>query len=316
MTRLLFTLFKRIVREGSLEVETAGGNHIVISDGTGQHLGIRLEDRASERRLLLNPELAFGELYSDGRLTVTKGTIYDVIALISKNLALRHPPGIATTLARIRKSLRPLQRRNTARRSKRNVAHHYDLDRRFYDLFLDNDRQYSCGYFEHPEQDLEEAQLAKKRHIAAKLLVKPAHRVLDIGSGWGGLAIYLANNCGADVTGITLSEEQLAVSRRRIDEQKTSSNIEFKLKDYRDVSGQFDRIVSVGMFEHVGVPHFDEFFRTTAESLDNNGVMLLHSIGRVDGPGTSNPWIEKYIFPGGYVPALSEVIPENDHKRL
>ncbi len=316
MTRLLFALFKRIVREGSLEVESVCGKRIVLGDGTGQQLGIRFEDKASERRLLLNPELAFGELYSQGRITVLKGTIYDVVALISKNLALQHPPGIATTLARIRKALRPLQRRNTTPRAKRNVAHHYDLDRRFYDLFLDKDRQYSCGYFEYPEQDLGKAQLAKKRHIAAKLLVEPGHRVLDIGSGWGGLALYLAKNCGADVTGITLSQEQLTVARRRIDENELPSNVQFQLQDYRTVSGNFERIVSVGMFEHVGVPHFDEFFATVAQHLTDDGVMLLHSIGRTDGPGTTNPWIEKYIFPGGYAPALSEVLPSIERSGL
>ncbi len=309
MTRLLIALLRQIVREGSLEVECANGRRVTIGDGTGQPLGIRFEDRAAERRLLLNPALAFGELYTDRRITVTKGTIYNVIELISKNLALQHPSAIAATRARIRKSLRPLKRSNTAQRSKQNVAHHYDIDRRFYDLFLDTDRQYSCGYFENSKQDLEKAQLAKKRHIAAKLLVEPGHRVLDIGSGWGGLALYLAKNCGADVTGITLSEEQLAVSRRRIDEKELPSNVDFQLQDYRNISGDFERIVSVGMFEHVGVSHFDSFFRTISEHLTTDGVMLLHSIGRVDGPTQTNAWIEKYIFPGSYVPALSEVLP-------
>ena len=191
----------------------------------------------------------------------------------------------------------------------RNVAHHYDLDRRLYSLFLDADRQYSCAYFEHPEQSLDDAQLAKKRHLAAKLLVNPGARVLDIGSGWGGLGLYLAETCGAHVTGVTLSDEQHALSRARAEEKGLADRVEFRLQDYRDVAERFDRIVSVGMFEHVGVGYYDVFFRKCADLLADDGVMLLHSIGRSEGPGITNPWIAKYIFPGGYIPALSEVMP-------
>jgi cyclopropane-fatty-acyl-phospholipid synthase len=214
--------------------------------------------------------------------------------------------------------LRYLYRRiemfNPRGRARHNVAHHYDLDGRLYSLFLDADRQYSCGYFESPGQSLDDAQLAKKRHLAAKLLVEPGKsgqdlHVLDIGCGWGGLGLYLAENAGADVTGVTLSQEQHAIANERAAEKGLTGRARFKLQDYRDVEGPFDRIVSVGMFEHVGVNYYDTFFRKSAELLADDGVMVLHSIGRSDPPGITNPWISKYIFPGGYIPALSEVLP-------
>jgi cyclopropane-fatty-acyl-phospholipid synthase len=189
------------------------------------------------------------------------------------------------------------------------VARHYDLDGRLYSLFLDADKQYSCAYFDTPDMTLDDAQLAKKRHITAKLLVERGHNVLDIGSGWGGLGLYLAETTGANVTGVTLSTEQLQVSNARAREKNLTQSARFLLQDYRDIPGPFDRIVSVGMFEHVGVDHYDTFFRHCAELLDDDGVMLLHSIGRSEGPGVTNPWIAKYIFPGGYIPALSEVVP-------
>ncbi len=196
-----------------------------------------------------------------------------------------------------------------APRSKNNVARHYDLDGRLYSLFLDADKQYSCAYFETPDATLDDAQLAKKRHLAAKLLIERGDRVLDIGSGWGGLGLYLAEMTGANVTGVTLSTEQLQVSNARAAEKNLTRSAKFLLEDYRDIPGPFDRIVSVGMFEHVGVDFYETYFRRCAELLTDDGVMVLHSIGRSDGPDVTNPWIAKYIFPGGYIPALSEVIP-------
>jgi cyclopropane-fatty-acyl-phospholipid synthase len=253
--------------------------------------------------------LRFGEAYMDGSVVVEHGTIADVLAIV---LGQRHPSGLPSW-AQLRWLARYLHRRlkqfNPRGRARRNVAHHYDLDGQLYALFLDADRQYSCAYFETEEQSLDDAQLAKKRHLAAKLLMTKDRRVLDIGCGWGGLALYLAELCGARVTGITLSEQQVALARARASEKGLAEQLEFRLQDYRDMAEKFDRIVSVGMFEHVGVGFYDTFFRKCHALLDDDGVMLLHSIGRSEGPNVTNPWLEKYIFPGGYIPALSEVLP-------
>jgi cyclopropane-fatty-acyl-phospholipid synthase len=201
-------------------------------------------------------------------------------------------------------------------RARRNVAHHYDLDGRLYSLFLDADRQYSCAYFETPDQSLDDAQLAKKRHLAAKLIVEEHQRTLDIGCGWGGLALYLAEFCSAQVTGVTLSREQWQRANERAVEKNLTHSVDFRMQDYRDLREKFDRIVSVGMFEHVGLIFYDAFFRKAAELLSDDGVMLLHSIGRSEGPNVTNPWIAKYIFPGGYIPALSEVLPSIERAGL
>jgi cyclopropane-fatty-acyl-phospholipid synthase len=257
---------------------------------------------------LLDPELRLGEAYMDGSFVVEQGSIADVLAVVLGQDRTGIPKW-AKPQWYLRYFYRRLQQFNPRRRSKRNVAHHYDLDGRLYSLFLDADRQYSCAYFEHPGQSLDDAQLAEKRHLAAKLLLQPARRVLDIGCGWGGLGLYLAEMTDAQVTGITLSHEQLAVANSRASEKGLSDHAAFRLQDYRDVEGKFDRIVSVGMFEHVGVSFYDTFFRKCANLLADDGVMLLHSIGRSDGPDATSPWIAKYIFPGGYVPSLSEVLP-------
>ena len=309
MSRLLISFFEQFMMEGALEVTTAAGRRQVIGKASGLPPAIRFTDRAAELRLLSNPALALGELFTEGRLVVTRGSIYDVLLLATRNLALQPPTRLLRMRERLRMALRRVQKRNSEKNSKGNVAHHYDLDGRLYDLFLGPDRQYSCAYFEHPGQDLDDAQLAKKRHLAAKLLVDPGHRVLDIGSGWGGLALYLAEHCGAEVTGITLSEEQLGVARGRKQQQGLGGAVDFRLQDYRSVTEPFDRIVSVGMFEHVGVAYYDTFFSKVSELLTDDGVMLLHSIGSINGPCVNNPWITKYIFPGGYSPALSEVLP-------
>ena len=259
---------------------------------------------------MLDPELRLGEAYMDGSFVVEQGSIADELAVVLGQDRTGIPKW-AKPQWYLRYFYRRLQQFNPRRRSKQNVAHHYDLDGRLYSLFLDADRQYSCAYFEHPGQSLDDAQLAEKRHLTAKLLLQPARRVLDIGCGcgWGGLGLYLAEMTGAQVTGITLSHEQLAVANSRASENGLSDRAAFRLQDYRDVEGTFDRIVSVGMFEHVGVSFYDTFFRKCASLLADDGVMLLHSIGRSDGPDATNPWIAKYIFPGGYIPALSEVIP-------
>lgn len=286
---------------------TASGATFTCGDGTGEPVAVRFVTRNAERRILLNPELALGEAYMDGTFVVEQGSIADALAILMSQ------PEILPRWAKLQWSLRYLVRHaqqfNPRPRSKDNVARHYDLDGRLYSLFLDADKQYSCAYFETPDTSLDDAQLAKKRHVAAKLLVEPGRRVLDIGSGWGGLGLYLAEMTGADVTGITLSTEQLQVSNARAAEKNLTHSAKFLLEDYRDIPGPFDRIVSVGMFEHVGVDFYETYFRHCAELLSDDGVMVLHSIGRSDGPDATNPWIAKYIFPGGYIPALSEVLP-------
>jgi cyclopropane-fatty-acyl-phospholipid synthase len=250
----------------------------------------------------------------EGTFVVENGSIADALAI------LMDQPEIVPRWAKLQWWLRYLVRHirqfNPRGRSKDNVAHHYDLDGRLYSLFLDADKQYSCGYFEKPDATLEDAQLAKKRHIAAKLLIRNGDKVLDIGSGWGGLGLYLAEMTGARVTGVTLSTEQLEASNARAAEKNLTQSAKFFLEDYRDIPGPFDRIISVGMFEHVGVDFYDTYFKRCAELLTDDGVMLLHSIGRSDGPDVTNPWITKYIFPGGYIPALSEVMPAIERSGL
>jgi cyclopropane-fatty-acyl-phospholipid synthase len=310
MDRLLRVALEKLIRVGNIRVTTAGGSAFALGNRTGRPVAIRFITRAAERGVLLDPELRFGEAYMNGGVVVEQGSIADVLAIAtSQRRNGRKPPAWAGGPWLARYVYRRLAQYNPRPRARRNVAHHYDLDSQLYALFLDADRQYSCGYFETSDQSLDDAQLAKKRHIAAKLRVAPDQRVLDIGCGWGGLALYLAEICGARVTGLTLSEQQLAIARGRAEEKGRSDQIEFRLQDYRDVPEKFHRIVSVGMFEHVGVGFYDAFFRKCAAALDGNGVMLLHSIGRPEGPNVTNPWIAKYIFPGGYIPALSEVLP-------
>jgi cyclopropane-fatty-acyl-phospholipid synthase len=306
MDRLLRYFLQQFIRRGAMTFITASGAKFSCGDGAGEPVVARFLTTDAERRVLLNPELALGELYMEGTFVVEQGSIADALAI------LMDQPEILPRWAKLQWWLRYLVRHvrqfNPRSRAKNNVARHYDLDGRLYSLFLDADKQYSCAYFETPEATLDDAQLAKKRHLAAKLLIGPGARVLDIGSGWGGLSLYLAEMTGANVSGVTLSVEQLQVSNARAAEKKLTS-AKFFLEDYRDITGPFDRIVSVGMFEHVGVDFYETYFRRCAELLTDDGVMMLHSIGRSEGPDATNPWIAKYIFPGGYIPALSEVTP-------
>jgi cyclopropane-fatty-acyl-phospholipid synthase len=307
MDRLLRYFLKQFIRRGSMTFTTASGAKFTCGDGTGDPVAARFLTTDAEVRVLLNPELALGELYMEGTFVVERGSIADALAI------LLDQPEILPRWAKLQWWLRYLVRHarqfNPRGRSKNNVARHYDLDGRLYSLFLDADKQYSCAYFETADTSLDDAQLAKKRHIAAKLLIGHGDCVLDIGSGWGGLGLYLAEMTGANVTGVTLSTEQLQVSNDRAAEKNLTGSAKFLLEDYRDVSGPFDRIVSVGMFEHVGVDFYETYFRRCGELLTDDGIMMLHSIGRSDGPDVTNPWIARYIFPGGYIPALSEVIP-------
>jgi cyclopropane-fatty-acyl-phospholipid synthase len=314
MDRLLRFSWQKFIRRGAMTVTTANGKSFICGDGTGTPVAIRFLTHEAERRILLNPELALGEAYMDGSFVVEQGGLADVLGILFDQPDIL--PGWAKLLWWARFLIRHAKQFNPRRRARNNVAHHYDLDGRLYALFLDADRQYSCAYFETPDTNLDDAQLAKERHLAAKLLIRRGDRVLDIGSGWGGLGLYLAEMTGADVTGITLSTEQLAVSSTRAAERNLSRSARFLLQDYRDVTGPFDRIVSVGMFEHVGVDFYETFFKRCAELLTDDGVMLLHSIGRSTGPDVTSPWVTKYIFPGGYIPALSEVFPAIERSGL
>jgi cyclopropane-fatty-acyl-phospholipid synthase len=299
---------RRLIRTGALKVVGPTGEATTVGDGSGDPCVVQIADTAAELRLMRDPELAVGELFVDGRLKMLQGDIYDLLEVGMRNLALATAPRWLKLMQATRTALRRLSQRNGGETSRRNVAHHYDLSGNLYSLFLDSDRQYSCAYFEKPDDTLEDAQLAKKRHIAAKLAISADDRVLDIGCGWGGLGLYLAKHCDARVTGVTLSSEQLGVARGRAEELRLSERAAFLFQDYRGVQGSFDRIVSVGMFEHVGVGYYDAYFRKIADLLADDGVALVHTIGRTDGPGATNPWIAKYIFPGGYIPAMSEVL--------
>jgi cyclopropane-fatty-acyl-phospholipid synthase len=305
---LLSEFAKRVFKEGDLTVIDAAGRRHRLGDGRGRCVVIRLHDKSLHHRLAINPYLYVGEAYTDGTLTLEQGSLYDFIEICATNIERIWTHPFSRMFDRTERLLRRLHQYNPTPRARANVAHHYDLSGALYDLFLDADRQYSCAYFTHEHDDLERAQRDKKRHLAAKLLLEPGVRVLDIGSGWGGLGLYLAEAGAGEVVGITLSEEQLKSSRERAARAGLADRVRFELCDYRAVDGKFDRIVSVGMFEHVGAQHYPEFFGALRDLLTDDGVALLHSIGRADGPGSTNPWIRKYIFPGGYSPALSEVL--------
>ncbi len=305
---LLRHMLKAFVRVGTHTVIDADGRRHVFTGAPGPIATMRLTDRALYHKLVFNPELHAGEAYMDGRLCFEEGSaLRDFLTLFSVNrLSLGSYP-LQRALRRVSRAFRYFQQANPVGRARLNVAHHYDLGNDLYRLFLDEGLQYSCAYFLHENETLEEAQRNKLRLVAAKLNLKPGLRVLDIGSGWGELALYLASTEDIDVTGVTLSEEQHALSNARAQQLGLSDRVRFHLRDYREVPGRFDRIVSVGMFEHVGVQHYPEFFAKTNALLCDDGVMLLHSIGHMSPPGTASPWLRKYIFPGAYSPALSEV---------
>ena len=306
---LLATMLSRLVRRGRLTVIDATGTVHVFGSETRPVAAVRLCDRAIERDLLLSPELSLAEGFMDQRIELEGCTLYELLDLLVLNLGIQRDTWLSGIKRKAMLVLRYLHQHNPIGRAQANIEHHYDLSDELYALFLDADRQYSCAYFPAPDITLEQAQHAKKRHLAAKLLVGPGQRVLDIGSGWGGLGLSIARDTGADVTGVTLSKEQHKVSNERAQRAGLGERVRFLLQDYRELDGRFDRIVSVGMFEHVGVRHFAEFFHKAWDLLADDGVMVLHSIGRMSGPGHTSPFIRKHIFPGGYIPALSEVVP-------
>ena len=300
-------MLRSFVRIGTLRVIDADGRAHVFSGVPGPSVTMRLTDRSLYRKLFLNPELHAGEAYMDGRMRFEDSTLRDFLTLFSVNrLSLGNQP-LQKVLRRISRGLKRFQQANPVGKAQQNVAHHYDLGNEFYRLFLDEGMQYSCAYFLDDSDSLEEAQRNKLRLIAAKLNLKPGLKILDIGSGWGDLALYLAAMEEVDVTGVTLSKEQHALANEKAQRAGLGNRVRFELRDYRAVEGRFDRIVSVGMFEHVGVHHYGEFFAKINALIEDDGVMLLHSIGHMSPPGTASPWLRKYIFPGAYSPALSEV---------
>ena len=316
MFALLNQALKRLVQTGQLSVTDIRGRKYVYGDGTGKPAGFKVVNARAPMKIVLDPDRFLGEAYMDGEIELTEGTIYDLLEVLLTNVEQRPSPGASKFFNQLRIAMKRLDQYNPVGKAKSNVAHHYDLSGALYELFLDRDRQYSCAYFEAPDASLEDAQLAKKRHLAAKLNIKPGMKVLDIGSGWGGLGLYLAETCGAKVTGVTLSEEQHKMSIERARQRSVSNTVDFRLLDYRLLDEPFDRIVSVGMFEHVGVGHYREFFGKCRALLKDDGIAVLHSINRSDGPGATSAWTKKYIFPGGYIPALSEVLPSIEKSGL
>ena len=306
---LFARILEKTIKIGRLTlIDGNGRTHVCQGERPGPSCTLKIHDRALHWKLVTNPKLSFGEAIMDGTLTCEDADLYGVLDLVAQNLAFLESHPSQAWRGRLGRVARLLHTYNPVGRARKNVAHHYDLSGTLYDLFLDKDRQYSCAYFTSDNDNLETAQANKKLHLAAKLRLAPGQKVLDIGSGWGGLALYLAKLAGVDVTGITLSTEQHKLSEERAAAAGLSERVHFFLRDYRHQTGPFDRIVSVGMFEHVGASHYREFFRKVKELLNEDGVMLLHSIGRMEPPGSTNPWLRKYIFPGGYTPALSEVL--------
>jgi len=305
---LLTGFLNRSIRTGTLVLTFPDASRYRF--GSGQpYVAATITSSRSLRRIALNPDLATGEAYMDGTLRVDSGDIYDLMNIVLGNLGDATNSPLRRAWLLFRRLIRPLTLFNPARRSQRNVAHHYDLTDQLYELFLDADRQYSCAYFATPEDTLEQAQAQKKRHIAAKLLLEPGQRVLDIGSGWGGMARFLARDADVSVTGLTLSNEQVSYARTETANAGLDDKVTFHLRDYRHETERYDRVVSVGMFEHVGTPHYRTYFDTVADRLTDDGVALVHTIGTSGPPGAPSSWIKKYIFPGGYVPSMSEVLP-------
>ncbi len=317
---LLDRLLRRAIREGALEIRVQGAAPRRYGAADAAPLKLLLANRRTAARIGRNPALGAGEAYMDGALTIENGGILDLLDLVGRNLRFSRDNALRASLWGQQRLAARWSELNDRVRSKQNVAHHYDLSDALYDLFLDAERQYSCGYFvpgnDGPDSDLDRAQRDKLDHIVRKLCLKPGMRVLDIGCGWGGMARHVHRVSGAEVLGVTLSEEQLKYARAKADALGMAGKVRYELMDYRDVAGSFDRIVSVGMFEHVGRPNYRAFFEKVGELLVPDGVALIHTIGRMSGPGSTDPFTAKYIFPGGYTPALSEIAPHLERAML
>ncbi len=313
---LLDRMLRHLIRRGTLELVYSDETLRRYGDGTGEPVRVTIENPDVTRRIVLRPDLGVGEGYMNGDYTIANDDLRGFLALAIRNQTGSGMPWFEKPREASRFFGRRFAQFNPVNKARTNVAHHYDLSGELYDLFLDEDRQYSCAYFERPDMTLEEAQEAKKRHIARKLLIEPGMTVLDIGCGWGGMALTLARDFGANVVGVTLSTEQHALARKRVKEAGLEDKIDIRLTDYRDVTDKFDRIVSVGMFEHVGVPHYREYFSKVRELLKPGGVSLIHFIGRSGPGGATADFITKYIFPGGYCPAMSEASNAVEHEGL
>ncbi|MDQ3144782.1 MAG: cyclopropane-fatty-acyl-phospholipid synthase family protein [Pseudomonadota bacterium] len=314
---LIDSLIGKILKQGQLTLITPDGERKTYGPGGGRALTVRVTDTKVLLDLVRSPRLGLGEAYMDGRMMIEDGNILDLMTMVVGGIRWEDKAVGRTALNKGKNKWRALFRRNPADASRRNVAHHYDVGNDLYRLFLDDDLQYSCAYFTDPANGLEQAQADKKAHIAAKLYLKPGQRVLDIGCGWGGTALYLNRVAGVEVLGVTLSEEQLKVARRRAEEAGVADKVKFELTDYRSVTGTFDRIVSIGMFEHVGAPHYDEFFAACRALLAKDGVMLLHTIGKFGKAAAApDPFTEKYIFPGYHLPSLSQMCAASEKVRL
>ncbi|HUP67754.1 MAG TPA: cyclopropane-fatty-acyl-phospholipid synthase family protein [Sphingomicrobium sp.] len=314
---LIGKFLDRLLTSGSITLLMPGKPPHTYGGGGGKHLTLRFTDRKVPFDIVRNPRLAVGEAYMDGRLIIEDGTILDLLEMVVGANRWEDKGKGRAALNRGKSRLKRLFKRNNFTRARRNVAHHYDLKDELYELFLDDDKQYSCAYFTDPQNSLEQAQADKKAHIAAKLALAPGQRVLDIGCGWGGMALYMHKVAGVDVLGVTLSEHQLKIARQRAKAAGVSDHVKFELIDYRMLNGQFDRIVSVGMFEHVGAKHYDEFFAKCRQLLKPDGVMLLHTIGKLgDVSKGPDPFTDKYIFPGYHLPSLSQMSAASEGARL
>ena len=304
------------MRFGALELELADGTVNRYGESAAPPVRVRVNNPDFARKVVLNPDLAVGEAYMEGELEIEGDDLHAFLGLMLRNRSAGVSHWTIDANLALRKLVRWLQQYNPVGKAQQNVAHHYDLSAALYDLFLDADKQYSCAYFKTPDDTLEQAQSQKKALIARKLVIEPGMKVLDIGCGWGGMGLTLARDYGAKVVGVTLSAEQHKIATQRAKDAGLDGQVDFRLTDYRNLNETFDRVVSVGMFEHVGVPHYREYFRHVHNFLNPDGVALIHTIGRLDPPSSTSPWVLKYIFPGGYVPAMSEAMRAIEKERL